>query len=137
MSSVQKSIITINNFIVTLNLLVFSFSKVTNITGKLELETVEEGGYNESPRFFRKPKTSFDTLVLEKGMQMIGSESILKIGTPVNAGAVLVMHNGSISKTYAFEYGLITKWETGDLDAMRSDVFVRRVEISHTGLIEI
>ena len=137
MGSIQNSIVTNNNFIVTLNLLVFSFSKVTNITGKIEVEAIEEGGYNDSPRILKKPKTSLDTLVLEKGVQTSGTESTLKIGTPINAGAVLVMHNGSIAKTYAFEYGIITKWETGGLDALGSEVLVRRVEISHTGLIEV
>ena len=69
MGSVQNSIVTNNNFIVSLNLLVFSFSKVTNISGNIEMEALEEGGYNDSPRILRKPKTSFDTLVLEKGVQ--------------------------------------------------------------------
>ena len=46
MGSIQNSIVTNNNFIVSLNLLVFSFSKVTNIAGNIEMEAVEEGGYN-------------------------------------------------------------------------------------------
>ena len=137
MGSVQNSIVTNNNFIVSLNLLVFSFSKVTNISGNIEMEALEEGGYNDSPRILRKPKTSFDTLVLEKGVQTSNMEINLKVGMAVNAGTIMVMHNGSIAKTYAFEYGLITKWETNGLDALRSDVFIRRIEISHTGLIEV
>ncbi len=137
MGNIQNSIVTNNNFIVTLNLLVFSFNKVTNITGKLDIEAVEEGGYNDSPRIFKKPKTSLDTLILEKGVKTSGMDTLLKLGTPINGGTVLVMHNGSIAKTYAFEYGMITKWETGGLDALGSDVFIRRVEISHTGLIEV
>ncbi len=137
MGNIQNSIVTNNNFIVTLNLLVFSFNKVTNITGKLDIEAVEEGGYNDSPRIFKKPKTSLDTLILEKGVKTSGMDTLLKLGTPINGGTVLVMHNGSIAKTYAFEYGMITKWETGGLDALGSDIFIRRVEISHTGLIEV
>ena len=137
MGSVQNSIVTNNNFIVSLNLLVFSFSKVTNISGNIEMEALEEGGYNDSPRILRKPKTSFDTLVLEKGVQTSSMEINLKVGMAVNAGTIMVMHNGSIAKTYAFEYGLITKWETNGLDALRSEVFIRRIEISHTGLIEV
>ena len=136
MSNIQNSILTNNNFIVTLNLSVFSFSKVTNITGKIETEAFEEGGYNESPRIFKKQKTSLDTLVLEKGIQTSGNDSSIKIGTPINAGAILVVHNGNISKVYGFEYGLITKWEIGELNALSSDILIRRVEISHTGLVE-
>lgn len=137
MGSVQSSIVTNNQFIVSLNLQVFSFARVTNITGKLELETVAEGGYNDSPRLFKKPKTSADTLVLEKGIQTSGPESTLALGTPINAGMILVMHNGAIAKMYTFEYGMITKWETDALDAMGSGVLIRRIEISHTGLTEI
>lgn len=137
MGSVQNSLVTNHQFLVSLNLQLFSFAKVTNITGKLELETVAEGGYNDSPRFFQKPKTSMDTLVLEKGIQTSGTEKTLKLGSPINAGMVMVTHNGSIAKTYAFEYGMVTKWETDALDAMGSGVLIRRVEISHTGLMEV
>ena len=137
MGSIQNSIVTNNNFIVSLNLLVFSFSKVTNIASNIEMEAVEEGGYNDSLRLIRIQKTSFDTLVLEKGVQTSSMEVKLKVGMAINAGTIMVMHNGSIAKTYAFEYGVITKWETNELDALKSDVFIRRIEISHTGLIEV
>ena len=55
----------------------------------------------------------------------------------MNAGMILVMRDGSIAKQYTFEYGIITKWETDGLDAMSSSLLIRRIEISHTGLVEV
>lgn len=101
------------------------------------METIQEGGYNDSPRMFRKAKTSPDTLILEKGVQTTGLDDALTLGAVVNAGMILVMRDGSIAKQYTFEYGIITKWETDGLDAMSSNLFIRRIEISHTGLVEV
>lgn len=137
MDGIHDSIVANNQFVVGLNLDIYSFAKVTNITGKLELETIEEGGYNDSPRMFRKAKTSPDTLILEKGVQTSGVDDALTLGAVVNAGMVLVMRDGSIAKQYTFEYGIITKWETDGLDAMSSNLLIRRIEISHTGLVEV
>ena len=134
---IHDSLTANNNFVVSLNLMVFSFSKVTNLSGKIELETVQEGGYNDSPRFFVAPKKSVDTLILEKGVQSSALDQTLRVGMPIHAGIIMVMDHGSVRKSYSFDYGIITKWETNELDAMQSQVFLRKVEISHTGLIEI
>ena len=103
MDGIHDSIVANNQFVVGLNLDIYSFAKVTNITGKLELETIEEGGYNDSPRMFRKAKTSPDTLILEKGVQTSGLDDALTLGAIVNAGMILVMRDGSIAKQYTFE----------------------------------
>ena len=44
MDGIHDSIVANNQFVVGLNLDIYSFAKVTNITGKLELETIQEGG---------------------------------------------------------------------------------------------
>ena len=80
MDGIHDSIVANNQFVVGLNLDIYSFAKVTNITGRLELETIEEGGYNDSPRMFRKAKTSPDTLILEKGVQTTGLDDALTLG---------------------------------------------------------
>ena len=49
MDGIHDSIVANNQFVVGLNLDIYSFAKVTNITGKLELEPIQEGGYNDSP----------------------------------------------------------------------------------------
>lgn len=128
-----------NKFIVTLNLGVFSFAKISNLTNSIELETVQEGGYNESPRFFPKPKDKVETLILERGLQKspISGDLLLRIGMPINAATIIVLNNGGVARSYGFEYGLITKWDIGELDGMRKDIVIRKLEISHTGLFEL
>ena len=76
-------------------------------------------------------------MILEKGVQTSGLDDALTLGAIVNAGMILVMRDGSIAKQYTFEYGIITKWETDGLDAMSSSLLIRRIEISHTGLVEV
>ena len=58
MDGIHDSIVANNQFVVGLNLDIYSFAKVTNITGKLELETIEEGGYNDSPNVSKSVNVS-------------------------------------------------------------------------------
>lgn len=139
MGDAREELLMNNKFIVSLNLAVFSFAKVTNLTGSIELETIQEGGYNDSPRFLYKARDKTDTLVLERGLQRnrIASEMLLKTGIPVNVATIMVLHNGGVAKTYGFEYGIITKWDVGELDARGKEILIRKLEISHTGLFEL
>lgn len=137
---VRDGLVANNRFIVTLGPLMFSFSKVTNISDSVELEIVEEGGYNDSPRFFRKPKSHVETLVLERGVQSgdsLGLDLFLKAGMHIYVAIIIVMNGSSIAKAYSFEEGIVTKWETGGLDAMAKGILIKTLEISHTGLLEI
>lgn len=133
---IREDLIPNNRFIVILGQKSYSFSKVTNISESIELEAVTEGGFNSSPRLFRKPKGRVETLVLEKGMQGNEEEAELKVGTRVYVALIIVLNESKIAKRYSFEEGIITKWETGELDASGKGLLIRRVEISHTGLEE-
>ncbi len=135
---VREGLVANNRFIVTLGLMTYSFSKVTNISDSVELETVPEGGYNDSPRFLPKQKTRVETLVLEQGVQTGKKPGMaLKAGSHVYLAIIMVMHEGKVAKTYSFEEGIVTKWELGGLDAVGKQLLVKKVEIAHTGLLEI
>lgn len=134
----REELVANNRFVVTLGLLTYSFSKVTNISNSMELETVPEGGYNDSPRFFPKQKTKVETLVLERGVQTgqrLGTD--LKVGMHVYIAIIMVMNGGKVAKTYSFEEGIVTKWEVGGLEAVGKQLLLKKVEITHTGLLEI
>ena len=138
--SVREDLVANNRFIVTLGPLMYSFSKVTNISDSIELETITEGGYNDSPRFFEKPKAKVETLVLERGVQAgdsLGLDLILKVGMHVYVAIIIVMNEGKVAKTYSFEEGIVTKWEVGGLEAVGKQLLIKKLEISHTGLLEI
>ena len=132
---VREDLVANNRFIVTLGPLMYSFSKVTNISDSIELETITEGGYNDSPRFFEKPKAKVETLVLERGVQAgdsLGLDLMLKVGMHVYVAIIIVMNEGKVAKTYSFEEGIVTKWE-----AVGKQLLIKKLEISHTGLLEI
>lgn len=138
--SVREDLVANNRFIVTLGSLMYSFSKVTNISDSIELETITEGGYNDSPRFFEKPKAKVETLVLERGVQAgdsLGLDLMLKVGMHVYVAIIIVMNEGKVAKTYSFEEGIVTKWEVGGLEAVGKQLLIKKLEISHTGLLEI
>ena len=138
--SVREDLVANNRFIVTLGSLMYSFSKVTNISDSIELETITEGGYNDSPRFFEKPKAKVETLVLERGVQAgdsLGLDLMLKLGMHVYVAIIIVMNEGKVAKTYSFEEGIVTKWEVGGLEAVGKQLLIKKLEISHTGLLEI
>lgn len=137
---IREELVANNRFMVTLGTLTYSFSKVTNISDSIELETVPEGGYNDSPRFFPKPKTTVETLVLERGVQTkdrLGPDLSLKVGMHIYIAIIIVMNEGKVAKTYSFEEGIVTRWEVGGLEAVGKQLLVKKLEISHTGLLEI
>lgn len=137
--SVRESLLANNRFLVSIGPLLLSFAKITNISDSLETEAIQEGGNNWSPQLLVKPKTSAQTLVLERGVQTGNlTDLLLSIGSQVEVGTIMVMGQNRLpSKVYAFDSGLVTKWEIGELDAMGKDILIKKLEISHSGLYEV
>lgn len=135
----QEEMVANNRFRVAIGLAVYSFSKVSNISDTADYEAYSEGGNNSYPVLLRKPKTTMEKLVLERGVRM-GEKDILMrgltTGVPVAAVSIMIMKQQRVVKSYFFEQGIITKWELGDLDAMGKDVLIKKVEITHSGLHE-
>lgn len=142
MFSTRDQLISNNRFMVSMDALLFSFAKVTNISDTVETEVIQEGGNNWAPELLLKPKSRAEVLVLERGVQTgplaMASEKVLALGNRVLAATIMVLdQNRNISKVYGFEKGLITKWEVSSLDAMGNELLIRKLEISHSGLIEL
>lgn len=136
----RENVLLNNQFLVAIEKDLYSFSRITNLSGSVEYETYQEGGYNDSPRLLRKPKTKLETVILEKGMSVSSEQTALEkkltAGTKVEAVVIMVVNRGKVLKHYYFEHGVITRWETGELDAMGKQVLIRKVEITHDGLHE-
>ncbi len=136
--SVRESLLANNRFLVSIGPLLMSFAKITNISDSLETEAIQEGGNNWSPQLLIKPKTAAQTLVLERGVQTGSPSILLSIGSQVEVGTIMIMGQNRLpSKAYAFDSGLVTKWEIGELDAMGKDILIKKLEISHSGLYEV
>jgi len=139
-SSEQDQLVPNHSFIVTIGPLVFSFMKISNIASNIDYEAVPEGGNNDYPNLFQKQKTSPDTLVLEKCVKSGPAEaafSLLREGVQVEVVNVLVLHNDVPVKNFFFKKGIITKRDFSTLDATRSELFIQKMEIAHSGLVEI
>lgn len=127
-----------NKFIFGCTGFTYSFSKISGISNSMEVETINEGGYNDAPIFLVKQKTKPEVVVLEQGVRRGVSENVaLRIGMPVYAGMIIVLNGIVPEKVYAFESGVITKYEVGELDALRKAVLIRKIEITHSGLYEV
>lgn len=133
----RDSIIVNNHFVVSIGPLLFGFSKIANLSDTFEVEAIVEGGSNWYPSFTMKQKRTPEKLIMERGLTKGLSDGILTTGMPVLDAMIMVMDHGKPVKAYAFEAGVITKWEIGELDAMGKNVLVKKLEITHTGLHEV
>lgn len=133
----MEQFLTNHQFTVKIGSSTYGFAKVTNLVQEQEFDSIQEGGRNWSPVFFRKPKTKFDTLVLEKGVKSAkpaeGSK-LIEVGMRMSDVIITVGGGEEAYLQYTFDEGVVTKIEIDNLDAMGNAVLLRKVEISHTGL---
>lgn len=114
----------------------YGFAKVSNLVQEQEYDSIQEGGRNWSPVFFRKPKSKFDTLVLEKGVKATApnpNAKLIEVGMKL-AGVIISIGGTDAYLRYTFDEGVVTKVELDNLDAMGNSVLIRKAEIAHTGL---
>lgn len=137
----RENILSGCNFLVIIGQMLISFSKVSNLVSQVEYETVQEGGNNKYPLLFQKPRTSTDTLILEKGVRGLSTDvcfHLLREGMQVELVTILLLNDHKfIKKALFFQRGLITKRTFSDLDASKSELLIETLEIAHSGLIEI
>ena len=136
--ALREELILNNSFIVSVGILRYSFSKVSNIVDSMETEVYNEGGDNWHVHNLMKPKTSTQTLVLEKGTYAGNKEmlmdSVFTTGMPVYGLTVIVMQHLEMKKAYAITSGMVTKVEMTNLDALGSEPMYKTIEITHNGL---
>lgn len=128
------------NFKVILDGMPLGFSKVSNLSASTEFETVAEGGLNDRVHYLVKPRQSLDKLILEYGIASGElTRTTLAAGTELSMGIVIMVMptSGSIpTATYQADWGIVTKWEIDTLDAGKSGILIKRMEIAHSGLSE-
>lgn len=138
--SSADDIIPAYSFEVSFDGISFSFSKVSNLSGSIEIETITEGGSNNAPVILRKPKKTPDMLVLEKGVYTTFKDvavSLFKEGSKISAINISVLRNGKTVRMFFITNGVIIKREYSPLDAQDSSVLIQKLTIAHTGMTEI
>lgn len=145
-----------NRFILTIGKEQLSFSKVTNVSSNLEYDTIVEGGLNTRVHTFTKPKQQQETLILEKGVNLSREkygDNLAKLGLKpggrIKQAVTLIVSGDGMrnegrdegkkkrERQYAFDQGVVVRWELGGLDAMGNEVLIERFEIAHSGLKEL
>lgn len=128
------------SFEVSLDGISFSFSKVTNISGSVDIDTIVEGGYNNAPIILRNPKRSPDMLLLEKGVYTTVKDtifSLFKEGTQIASINISVLRNGKTVRMFFITKGVVVARQFSALDALSSSVLSISLQIAHTGMTEI
>ncbi|SEU01801.1 phage tail protein [Enterocloster lavalensis] len=131
------------NYIFEVKLGIFlnlSFSRISNLSGELEYETVGEGGNNDKMVFLNKPHRRSDRIVFEKGMQTGVSDALyafISEGVKINNIMIFVKKCARTEKIFWIDQGIVTKRSFSDLDALRGTVLIKSMELAHTGLIEL
>ncbi len=141
LSDPREKLVPSYSFLVTIGPLLLSFSKVSNLTAQIEYDAVVEGGNNDYPHLFKKPKSSPDTLILEKGVRAgitdLGFELLME-GKQVELVTIMLLKNGiELQKAFYIKKGLIVKRQFSDLNAMGNEVLIETLEIAHTGLVKL
>lgn len=132
----ELELLTNEHFTVSIDNVLYGFARASNISAELEYEPISEGGRNQSPLLFRKPKSKPDVLTLERGVRLVnGAASItLAVGAKLTSIIIGVTKEGVSCLKYTFDEGIVTKVEWGNLDAMGHEILIEKVEIAHTGL---
>ncbi len=114
------------------------FSKISGLESSMEYEEIAEGGRNEGPHILTAPHKRHTPLVLEHGVIPAQSRlAFLRPGMRLGTWLSVILLDASGKPTprmFWITDGIVTKWESGSLDAMGNSVLVERFELLHDGI---
>lgn len=118
----------------------YSFGRVSNLSGSIEVDTIQEGGNNDSPIILRKPKKKPDYLILERALHSTVTDvafSFFKEGKQISAITITVKKDGKTVRMFFISNGVIVQREFSPLDALESAVLLQSLKIAHSGITEL
>ena len=118
----------------------YSFGRVSNLGGSIEIDTIQEGGNNDAPVILRKPKRTPDYLILERALHSTLTDvvfSFFKEGRKISAITITVKKDGKTVRMFFIENGVIVQREFSPLDALESSVLLQSLKIAHSGMTEL
>lgn len=127
------------NYLIEIDgLLTGGFSKVDGLGGRIEVESVHDGG-DVGPRHQLGP-TSWDNLVLSHGVVELDTlwnwyEATARGIIKRKNGSIILLDRKQIPVTqWNFKDGIPVVWGGPTLDAQSGQIAVERIEIAHRGL---
>ncbi|MBR1634748.1 MAG: phage tail protein [Lachnospiraceae bacterium] len=123
------------------NQLKVGFAKVSNIGMGEDVDLIPDG--DEGEIYMRREKRHrhhANYIVLERGMSTGTDDKAIrdfKPGVHLYNVMIMVHLNGEAVRMFSIETGVVTRCSFSDLDALRSEVMIRRMEIQHMGIEEV
>ena len=126
-------------FEVQLGMSKINFAKISNISTDLEYEIIGDGGNNDRMQFFEKPNRRPDTIVFEKGLKKESDAGMafVVVGMKFDNIMILVKKGMTTERIFFIEQGIVTRIGYTDLDAGRGEILIKRIELQHTGIVEM
>lgn len=117
----------------------YSFSKISNIASGTDYEIIGDGGNNDYMYLFEKPNRKPETIIFERGLKKSsdGEKIYIVQGLKINNIMILVKKGDVTERIFFIEQGMVTKMSYTDLDASHGEILVSRMEMQHTGIIEM
>lgn len=119
-----------------------SFTAVSGISHEIEMETFQEGGRNTGPLFFPKGPTA-QRLTLERGVVYADAYHMWMAAAPDRQLHQALWHHRNVRpKRHAaahvdLERGLPVRVEGPSFNALSTELAVERIEILHTGILQV
>ena len=119
-----------------------SFTSVSGISHEIEMETFQEGGRNTGPLFFPKGPMA-QRLTLERGVVYVDAYNLWMAAALTGSYTKLVgtielydmqgtlQHMWTLSEVYP------VRIEGPTLNTMSTEIAIERIEILHTGLLQV
>lgn len=127
------------NFVVSIKNTEVRVSKISNIEGSVETETLQEGGLNHYVHVMVKPAQGMKKLVLERGFYASGDSADFEklLGKRQSSNISILIYDRAhkeILHSYSVTGWTIVSWKLAELDAARSSVLLETAEIAYETL---
>ena len=119
-----------------------SFTSVSGISHEIEMETFEEGGRNTGPLFFPKGPTA-QRLTLERGLVFADTYNLWMAAaltgsyTKLMGTIELYDMQGTLQHMWTISEAYPVRIEGPTLNAMSTEIAIERIEILHTGILQL
>lgn len=134
-----------NTFLVAVGNTTLSFSRIANIAASPEFDTFVEGGTNDRVYTLTKPQQQAGTMVFERGVTAASAKQLAEVGLKPNGRITqpvtitvyqgIAPRKGKPVRIFGFDTGVVTRWELGELNALRGEILIERFEVAHSGLL--
>lgn len=131
-----------HKFLVYLDNIELSFSKISGIGNEIDIQSINEGGINDHMITLYGPPKNNGRLVFEhgKGIVNLVNKNFTAAALGIifrSSGMIISYDNNKIKRAYGYTGAIPVKWSLASFDAQNGSVLIDTVEVVHNGIYEI